>query len=340
MMYYYRPIGINSAKIMADEEREDRERNLSENSINNEKQQKKKTINLIITLESDGKAQFDETIKMWEVRHIPSFAYYESFVDICKRFNFKNVVIVHHGNTFSDHTFVESMKVVLDALAFKSLKNIFEKLPKKDLMVLDKDYFENFKKESEKYYKGGLELKYIKSYISFKLLLSNILSGGNFFSVACDEADDKEFLYELGNMTDKEIKIFANSNHSDIKQRAYEEITSTKERLYFGSLLNSYLTPDSKFFNSNGWYIFNTKDKTLTITKKDLWLLSNTNSEVYLLMERNLNLKQNQLDKIYNAQKYYANNYKTFYINKMHGTESSYNQMREKIKRKYPDVIK
>jgi len=339
-MYNYRPIGIYSAKTMTDEEREDRKkRDFFENSVDDQ-QQKKKSINLIITLESDGKYQFDETVKMWEVRHIPSFANYESFVDVCKRSNFKNVAIVHHGNTFSDHTYAKSMKVVLDALAFKTLKNVFEKLPKKDLITLDEEYFENFRKESEKYHQGGLDPKDIKSYISLKLLLSNMLDGGNFFSIACDEADDKGFLNELGNMTDKEIKIFANSNRSDIKQRAYEEITSTKERLYFGSLLNNYLTPSGKFFNSDGWYIFNTKDKTLITTKKDLWLLSNTNKEVYLLMERSLNLTQDQLDKIYNAQKYYAKNYKTFYIEKMHGTETSYKQMRDKIKIKYPDVIK
>ncbi|MDN5476842.1 MAG: hypothetical protein L0G39_07915, partial [Chryseobacterium sp.] len=254
---------------MFDEERE--KTNLFEDSMGYEPQQKKKIINLIITLESDGKYQFDETVKMWEVRHIPSFANYESFVDICKRSSFKNVAVVHHGNTFSDHTYSKTMKVVLDALAFKTLKNVFEKLPKKDLIALDDEYFENFRKESEKYHQGGLELKDIKSYISLKLLLSNMLDGSNFFSVACDEADDKSFLTELGSMTDKEMKFFANSNRSDIKQRAYEEIVSTKEKFHFGSLLNNYLTPTGKFFNSDGWYIFNTKDKTLTTTKKDLW---------------------------------------------------------------------
>ncbi|KYH06241.1 MULTISPECIES: hypothetical protein [Chryseobacterium] len=337
-MYDYRPIGIYSAKTMADEER--KKKNFFEDSTIDDQQQKKKNINLIITLESDGKYQFDETFKMWEVRHIPSFANYESFVDLCKRSNFKNVAIVHHGNTFSDHTYAKSMKVVLDALAFKTLKNVFEKLPKKDLISLNDDYFEDFRKESEKYHQGGLELKDIKSYISLKLLLSNMLNGANFFSVACDEADDKGFLNELGSMTNKEIKIFANSNRSDIKQRAYEEITSTKEKIYFGSLLNNYLTPSGKFFNSDGWYIFNTKNNTLTTTKKDLWLLSNTSSEVYLLKERSQNLTQDQLDEIYSAQKYYAKNYKKFYIEKMHGTETSYNQMREKIKKKYPDIIK
>ena len=131
--------------------------------LSDDQQQKKKNVNLIIALEADGKDQFDDTFNtIWEVRHIPSFANYESFVDLVKRFNFKNIALVHHGNTFSDHTYIESTKVILDAKFLSILSKSYNQLPKKDLMTLDDEYFESLRKETEKYFQGGLLIKEVK----------------------------------------------------------------------------------------------------------------------------------------------------------------------------------
>lgn len=293
---------------MKKEKREQKNKNTD--SLNEEQQQKKKNVNLIITLESDGKAQFDDNYNtIWEVRHIPSFANYESFVDLAKRFNFKNVAIVHHGNAFSDHTYPDSMRVVLNANFLSILTKSYSNLVKKDLMSIDDKYFEDLRKETEKYFTGGLLLKEVKSYISLRLLLNAMLDDSNFFSIACDEADDKDFLTEMSKLTDKKMKIFANSNFSQIDlDRHYPR--NNPYIFNFGSILNTFITFSPHWIDNNGWKYFDTSIKKTIITKKDLWLYSANKSKVYDLIERKQQLTDKQLKKVSEFQIYYSKKFK------------------------------
>ncbi|WP_440625305.1 hypothetical protein [Chryseobacterium sp. 22532] len=335
-MYNYRPIGIYSAKTMADEEREDRkERDFFEDSVDDQ-QQKKKNVNLIIALEADGKAQFDDTYNtIWEVRHIPSFANYESFVDLAKRFHFKNIIIVHHGNAFSDHTYPDSTRVVLNANFLSILTKSYDNFPKKDLISIDNQFFEDLRKETEKYFNGGLLLKEVKSYISLRLLFSQMLDNANFFSVACDEADDRDFLTELAKLTDKKMKIFANSNFTRIETSRYFPPTNPFVR-DFGSILNEYLTLPSSWLSDDGWYYFDTASKKQIVTKKDLWLYSMHKSKIYDLFERKKNFTPSQIQKINDNQLYHSKKFEKAYI--QHEGKAQYDLLITQIIKRNPEL--
>lgn len=331
-MYYYRPIGINSAKITADEERKKRESTNKDSSLN-EKQQIKIGINLLIVVEPDGKLQFDDTFNnIWEVRHIPSFANYESFVDLAKRFNFKNVCIVHHGTAFSVHNYKDELMIAMGATLLKALRNVYEKIKPKDLLSIDAEYIDNFFKKSEEFHQGGLPTKYIKAYLSLQLLFSQMLDGSKFFSIACNEADDVLFLDELSKMTTKKIKIFANSNFSSLDL----DITYTYggKSIQFGCLLNNFATALGRWNNPDGWYYVDTSNNKIIVTNKDLWLYS-TKSKVYDLLEREKELSPIQKEKRIAAQKYYSKKFKTWYIKNW--GQSNYNSWKIAIEKDYPD---
>lgn len=330
-MYNYTPVGIYSAKALADEEREERE-SIKYSSFK-EKQQSKTSINLLIVVEPDGKLQFDDTFNtIWEVRHIPSFANYESFVDLAKRFNFKNICIVHHGNAFSVHNYKDELLISMGAPVLKALRNIYEKVKPKDLLSIDAEYIDNFFKKSEEFHQGGLPTKYIKAYLSLCLLFNNILDNSCFFSVACNEADDVMFSDELGKMTTKKVKIFTNSNFSSINL----DITDiyAGKSITFGCLLNNYLTALGRWNNPDGWYCLDTSNNKLTVTNKDLWLYSNK-SKIYDLLDRKKVLTDDQKDKRKYAQRYFSKKYKAWYI-KNYG-QAAYNKWKLLTEKSYPE---
>lgn len=336
-MYNYTPIGIYSSKSLEDEEREERTKNKNIDSLNEKQQQKKKNVNLIITLEPDGKAQFDDTYNtIWEVRHIPSFANYESFVDLAKRFNFKNIAIVHHGNAFSDHNYPDSTRVVLNASFLSILTKSYNSFVNKDLMSIEEKYFEDLRKETEKYFTGGLLLKEVKSYISLRLLLNTMLDSSSFFSIACDEADDKDFLKEISKLTDKKMKIFANSNFTRIETSRYFPLTNPFVR-DFGSILNEYLTLPSSWLNDDGWYYYDTSTKKTIITKKDLWLYSTNKTKVYELFGRKKNFTESQIQKVNDNQIYHSKKFEKAYI--AHEGKSKYDLLISQIIKRNPELI-
>lgn len=296
-------------------------------------QEKKKNINLLIVVEPDGKLQFDDAFNtIWEVRHIPSFANYESFVDLAKRFNFKNICIVHHGNAFSVHNYKDELLISMGAPVLKALRNIYEKIKPKDLQSIDAEYVDKFFKKSEEFHQGGLPIKYIKAYLSLRLLFGQMLDNSNFFSVACNEADDVLFLDELSKMTDKKMKIFANSNFSSLDL----DITYTYggKSIKFGCLLNNYATALGRWNNSDGWYYMDTSNGKIVVTNKDLWLYS-TKSKIYDLFERKRELTQIQKDKRIAAQKYFSKKFKTWYVKNW--GQTSYNLWKTEIEKDYPD---
>lgn len=334
-MYNYKPIGIYAAKALADEDREERRENDSNRSLIKEKEQQRTGINLLIVVEPDGKAQLDDTFNtIWEVRHIPSFANYESFLDLCKRFTFKNICIVHHGNVFSVHNYEDDLLISMGTQALKALRSVYENFKPKDknLLLIDDEYVNKFHEESKKLYQGGLPLKYIKAYLSLCLLFDNILDNSYFFSVACNEADDVMFSDELARMTTKKVKIFTNSNFSSLKLDITDKYGG--KIITFGCLLNNYLTPSGRWNNSDGWYYLDTSNNKLTVTNKDLWLYSNK-TKIYELIERKAVLTDDQKIKRIYAQRYFSKKYKAWYI-KNYG-QTAYNSWKKKTEDEYPD---
>ena len=336
-MYNYKPIGIYSAKSLADEEREKRNKKSIFDHLEKEPQQKKKNVNLLIVTDYTGKYQFDDTVNtIWEIRQISTFANYETFIDLCKRFNFKNIAFVHHGNVFSEkENYPDHLKVIIDSKKFNLMRKSFDSLPKQDLLTLNDEYFESFKKVTEKYAQGGLELKEIKAYISLRLLFDNMLDNSNFFSVACDEAEDKDFLKELGAMTNKKMKIFANSNFTKIDTSRWFPAVNPYIK-DFGSILNSFLTTPKSWIDANGWYYLDTSSNTITITKKDLWLYS-ANTKIYELIKREKNFTPEQAKRVSEYQIYYSKKFKEGYVK--HNSQKQYDLLMKQILKDNPDII-
>lgn len=311
-MYNYRPIGVYGAKTLADEEREKRLEKERPDEEDLQQQIKKTGKNLLIVLESDGKDQFDDTHNnIWLVRHIPSFANYDSFAELAKKYKFKNIAIVHHGNTYSDHTVRDAIKVILHYQDFQILGEAFKKMETKDITELDEKYFEDFRKECDKLQSGTYELRHVKSYMSLRLLLNTIQDNFSFFSIACNEADDNEYLYEMAKMTNKKIKIFANSNFTQIEISRHFPVNNPFV-INFGSILNCFLTTGSSWVNPNGWSYIDTSSNKITVTKKDLWLYS-IGAKVYELVDRTATLTPEQNKKVSEYQIYYSKKFKVGY---------------------------
>lgn len=282
----------------------------------------KKEINLLLVLEADGKSQFNDTVNtIWEVKHIDSFANLNTFKEWNKKYDYKNVCVVHHGNTFSDHNFDKYKKVILGPNMIKAIKDAILKLGEKPDDEYNNDYIEKLVNETEGYTRTinreqlkGLGKNSIESFFCLKMLVGGILEGGNFFSIACNEADDINFLTEIAEFSKRNIKIFANSNFTSIKLN-YNYPKSNPVISGYGSILNAYLTSPEYWNDSSGWKYYDTKTKTLTVTKKDLWLYS-TKTKIYTLLPRQRNLTYEQNQKQEYAQMYYSKKFKREFINR------------------------
>lgn len=320
-MYNYNPTIINTLREQSVEKAKRLKEILGDSS--DDQQQKKKNINLLIVTDYAGKDQFDDLFdvnKVWQIRQISSFANYETFVDICKNYNFKNICVVHHGNVYSEkENYPDDLKVIIGSTNFEQLRKSFEALPERDLMTLDDEYFENFRKETEKYALSGYKLIEVKAYVSLRLLFSKMLDNSTYISFACDEADDKDTMLELGKITDKKnIKIFANSNFSDIRTRAWEKDINGK-KFYFGSALNKPATSIEEWKDANGWKYLDKSNDKIIATKKDLWIYSSSKTKVYELCDR-LKAYDEKKDPLYKkliyAQKYFSQKYRKMYLGK------------------------
>lgn len=75
-----------------------------------------------------------------------------------------------------------------------------------------------------------------------KLLLNSIEDGGNYFSIACSEADKQDFMQTLGALTNKDVTIYTNSSKTDIANEAIFKYGNEKYSVEAGSPLNIPLT--------------------------------------------------------------------------------------------------
>lgn len=162
-------------------------------------------------------------------------------------------------------------------------------------------------------YVNGLPGNEIKAFFSLKLLISNIQENGIFFSVACNEANNENLMFELAAFTSRNIKIFTNSNFSTIEDLGYIDYSySTLKVRIFNSILNSFLT-GKKWIRDTGWKYYDTKLKKVIITNKDLWLYSN-NSKLYELISRKRSLDEQQNKEEFEAQLLFSKKFKEKYI--------------------------
>jgi hypothetical protein len=298
-------------------------------------QGKTKEINLLITLEQFSKLQFNDTYNnIWEVRQMNSLADVETIRDLNNLFNYKNICIVHHGKLFSDSKGDKSEKVNLGAVAFDAIRKIISKMTINEPLEIDDEYIAKVIEKSKQLYKDFPENS-IKGYFGLKMLFKNFLEGGCFFSVACLEADDDSFLNDIASFATVNIKIFANSNYSNIQlHRDYPMNSPNPIIKGYGSILNSFLTSSDVWTNPDGWKYYDTAQKKIITTKKDLWIYSKHGS-IYQLMSRKKELTKEQIDREYYAQQYFSKKFKEGFV-KSYG-KSKYESYIKEIEKAYPD---
>ncbi|WP_394775412.1 hypothetical protein [Flavobacterium sp.] len=289
----------------------------------------KKKINLLIALELGGKSQFDRTFNdIWKVVKLNSIDI-DSIKELNVKYDYNNICIVHHGNVFSDTALGFAKRVELMSYRMKEIKNVISKL--EPPIEINEAYAVKIFDKSKTVYKKGTKLTEIKGFLGLKLLIGQLLEDGTFISVACNEADDADFLKELADFTDKKIKILGNTNFSFIDDgRGFKYNNLTLDAYH--SILNSYLS--SSWQNKDGWIYYDTETNKLEVTKKELWLHS-MGKKIYTLLARNSTLTQKQIDKEHYAQLYFSKKYEVFH--KKYVTTISYENWKKEMEKKYED---
>lgn len=297
----------------------------------------KKPINLLICLEQFAKLQFDDTLNnIWEVRQMSSFANIETLRDLNKIFEYKTICVVHHGNLFSDKSLGDNEKVNLGHAIFDAITKIIATVKKPELDEISDDYINTVIEKSKEMYKNVPESS-IKGYFGLKILFKQLLKNGCFFSVSCLEADGNDFLNDFATFAVTDIKIFANSNYSNIQlKRDYPVGSPNPVIVGYGSILNSFLS--SPWKDSNGWRYYDVAQKKIITTKKDLWLFSRHPKKIFELVSRKNNLTEEQALKEYYAQQYFSKKFKSGFI-KNYG-ESKYKAFVKQVEATYPEFNK
>jgi hypothetical protein len=304
----------------------------------------KKQINLLIVLDASGKSQFDDTKNtIWDVYHTLSLANYEMVKDLITKFSFKNFCLVHHGNTYSTAEIPKSQRAILGVNNIKDIEQLILQFGDSLFIDVNEEYFNSLHEKSKQLFMNeetkvlGYPVDTIKAFFSLRALISNIESGGNYFSVACDEADDKNFLKIIQPYASKNVKLFANSNYSTIRTSS-DLVYEGKKIPFYGSILNYFLTRPKDWLDDSGWQYFDNAKNELIITQKDLWLFSKNKTKVYELVARKKELTQLQLRKEMYAQRFFSKNFELWY--KKEFGKSKYDNYVTGILQTYPEFNK
>lgn len=237
--------------------------------------------NLILCLEFDTYSQLLDTIQSnWVPIYLKKIDEISGVLSKYK--NIKNVALVHHGSTYSSHLAgVQDKIVISDDWFTKYLPNVYNDLTEEEKKIEYEKQLDRLIEISKQKYTGGLDKKYFIAYIQLKNLISAISDGGNYFSVACDEADTDASIEALGNFTTKKIKVYANTKFTTVAYSMWYQYGS-KKISGLGSILNIPLT--SNWDNNTGWRYYDTASKKVITTNRDLILKSE--KEPYKLIER------------------------------------------------------
>lgn len=282
--------------------------------------------NLLLSFENLAYLQFEDTIQYnWEIRRLDHISDLDS---ILKDFeNINNIALVHHGAVFSPVGTIDSEKIKLkDKMLSEYIPNVYNALSDEDKM-LDIESQSNLMFERSFFlYKEGIEKKYFLGFLYLKKMISSISDGGNFFSIACDEADTDDTLEALGKYTDKNICIFANTKYTTIGfSLTYSYSKKIISRI--GSILNIPLTDN--WTDNLGWRYFDVKSKKIITTGKDL-ILKGTGTKPFKLIKRSSLEREGEY---INVILYYSKKFKNWYIENW--KKESYENWKNKIKKEY-----
>ncbi|MCU0440679.1 MAG: hypothetical protein MUC49_22520 [Raineya sp.] len=312
--------------------------NFDKNQKNKRKQNPKplpkEYINALIVLDNEYRSQFDDTKNdLWTIFHISDLADYKKVKEsILDKYIFNNLCLNHHGNTYSDSKL--PITTILNIEYIIHIESVIKEVKKEisSISDLDDSYFLDLENKSkEMFNKGnGLKPNCLRAYFSLKFLIANISNNGNYFSLACDGADNMNLVKKLSEFTSNNISIFSNSNMT-IGRRA----PSTYAKIpYEGCILNSFLTSESNWKDDSGWHCYKTDGKgggKNTVTKQDLWLYS-TGKKIYELKTRKKKLEDTQTRYETSAQTYFSKSFEKAYTKKY--TKEEYDKYCEPLKKK------
>ena len=302
--------------------------NENKNRINS-----KTSINILIVLEALGKKNIDDAKNtIWKTFHIPNLADYQKIIEILDKHTFKNLCIVHHGDTYSTISVDKNERPILKYEYIIAIEKLLQKAGVKDLASLTEEYFDDLLRESKTMFKGeqGLRILSLKAYYSLRYLIANIQKEGNYISVACNEADSPNLMQKLSEFNNNNINILTNSNFSTIAvKNEYAGIAN------YGSFLNLFLTPQEWWNDDAGWKTYNKSQNEIIETKKDLWLYSKHKSKIFDLVFRKKKLSDSQTEKQQWAQMYFSKRFEQQYLSKY--GEAAYKKFIDTIEIKYPE---
>lgn len=296
-----------------------------------EKIDNKENVNMLIVLDASGKNQFDDTKNnIWLIHHCISLAEFVGISSIIKKYSFKNLCLVHHGNVYSDVTLKNENKINFGVERMRQMDKIITAVGNVPFAEQNEGFFKLLQERSLTFYKEGYHINELKAFCCLKGLIQNINSEGNYFSIACDEADDPKLLEKLSNYSSNSIKLFANSNYTVIKRNYdYAGIKN------YGSILNSFLTNSKNWLDESGWKYFDKSQNKIIISKKDLWIYSKHKSKIFDLISRKKQLTTEQVNKENYAQTYFSKGFEVQY-KKKYG-ESAYFNYIKTIESKFPE---
>lgn len=244
----------------------------------------KERINLIICLEENAyNGLVDTSQNLWKIELLQDFTQIETIFEKYIEFDILNLGLCHHGNRYCPGGTLPAgqMRLIWSTSLEKDYlsnfeEDVLEALENENKEYTMQNYLDKYEEilltrytpESVENMKATVIIKYY-----LKIVLDNIVDGGNYFSLACDEADNSDFLDVIGNLSDKKIKIYANTNRT-ILLSSVTFTSGSKKIENIGSILNIPLTVKSNWIDTRGWQIYDNESKTKSDSGKDLLLHS------------------------------------------------------------------
>lgn len=278
--------------------------------------------NLLLCLERETFDQLQDTINSnWLVKFLSSMADIEGVLK--KYTNNNNIALVHHGNVYSAVNAKGDSKVILGEKSLgEYLPKVYGSLSEEEKKLTGENLINKLVEKSKIVYQDGFTKNTFIAYENLKNLIKSIKEGGNYFSIACDEADNPNILNKLGEFTEKNIKIYANTKFTIIAHRVGYTYGS-KSISNLGSIMNIPLTEN--WHNNTGWIYFDKKSGANTATHKDLILKSE--GKPYKLVTRVAQKVSADYDYM---TRYYSKKYKNWYISNWKDEE--YNKWKAGVK--------
>lgn len=275
---------------------------------------KKKPVHLLISLEATSFQELRDTLynSNWKVESLTDFTKYQTILDKYNKFDIKTIALIHHGNRYCPRNLAGGRKLVwsTDFYTSANFAEMDNNIIDKSTNATDLEYanllIEEFKTRFVYDENDETLNSFFILYVCLKRLIASITEGGNYISIACDEADNLDFLPLMGGFSDNNIKLYANREKTTIGiSNSYTYGNLKVEN--FGSIMNMPLTTWVRGV-SLGWVYYDSATRTLTNTGKDLVL--NCIGQPFSLIQGGSVPK----NKISLRQQYYSKKFKDWYI--------------------------